>query len=138
MMNAQGSDLGDGPADGMSNRIRPPRNGDTRYVVYNPDDPSETITDFDLVQDDTLWEDKTVTGQDPRMDTSRWIKRHLLGKLDKYRRAQQYTPGWEHAPLGYNFTRAGSTPQFRAAVQQAVDEWKAGHPGVEVRIRWAP
>lgn len=43
------------------------------FVVDNPNDLSDTITDIDRVQDGTLWEEKTATGQDPRMETERWV-----------------------------------------------------------------
>lgn len=126
------------PADGMSNRVRPPVEGDTNYVVDNPSDLSQTITDIDRVEGGTLWEEKTATGQDPRTNIPNWVTKNVTGKLNSYLTARQYMPGYENAPLGMDFTQSGATPEFRAAVQQAVDDWQAAHPGVPVTVRWAP
>ncbi|MFB7761754.1 hypothetical protein [Streptomyces xiamenensis] len=53
----------DAPANGMSNRERPPREGDTDYIVDDPNNWSDTITDIDRIEDGTLWEEKTATIQ---------------------------------------------------------------------------
>jgi hypothetical protein len=58
--------------------------------VDNPDDLSETVTDIDKVDGGTLWEEKTATRQDPRMDIQGWIQDKVVGKLDSYVRARQY------------------------------------------------
>jgi hypothetical protein len=140
MMSSRGSGSGGGagdPVDGTSNRVRPPVEGDTNYVVDNPDDLSDTVTDIDRVADGTLWEEKTATGQNPNMDTPSWVQKNVVGKLDSYTRARQYLPGYENAPLGLDFTQPGATPEFKAAVEQAVDQWKAANPGVPVTVRWA-
>jgi hypothetical protein len=133
-----GGDGASGPGDGASNRIRPAVDGDTNYVVDNPSDPSQTITDIDRVDNGTLWEEKTATGQDPRMNIPSWVNRNVTGKLDSYVQARQYMPGYENAPLGLDFTRSGTTPGFQQAVQDAVDQWKAANPGIPVSVRWAP
>jgi uncharacterized protein YukE len=133
-----GGSGGSGPGDGASNRIRPPQDGDSNYVVHNPADPSDTITDIDRVDGGTLWEEKTATGQHPGMNIQNWVQKNVHGKLDSYVRARQYLPGYENAPLGLDFTQSGATPQFKAAVEQAVDQWKASNPGVDVAVRWAP
>ena len=140
MMNSQASGGGGGTdsADGTSNRIRPPVEGDTNYVVDNPDDLSDTVTDIDRVEGGTLWEEKTATGQNPNMDTPSWVQKNVVGKLNSYTRARQYLTGYENAPLGLDFTQPGATPEFKAAVEQAVEEWKAANPGVPVTVRWAP
>jgi hypothetical protein len=128
---------GGASSDGASNRIRPPHDGDRNYIVDNPDDLSDTITDIDYVDNGTLWEEKTATGQDPRMDTQKWVQKNVVGKLNSYVRARQYLPGYENAPLGLDFTEPGATPEFRAAVEQSVAEWKSSNPGVDVTVRWA-
>jgi type VII secretion system ESX-1 substrate len=127
-----------GPGDGASNRIRPAQEGDTNYVVDNPADLSHTITDIDRVEDGTLWEEKTATGQDPRMNVPQWVQRNVTGKLNSYLEARQYMPGYENAPLGLDFTQSGATPEFQQAVQDAVQQWRAANPGVPVTVRWAP
>lgn len=126
-----------GPADGMSNRVRPPVDGDTNYVVDNPDDLSDTVTDIDHIEDGTLWEEKTATGQNPNMDFQKWVDKNVVKKLNSYVRARQYMPGYENAPLGLDFTEPGATPQFQAAVEQAVEQWIAANPGAQVTVRWA-
>ena len=110
IMNAQSGDGAGGTGSGglPSNRIRPPEEGDTNYVVDNPNDLSETITDIDRIQDGTLWEEKTATGQDPRINIQSWVQKNVTGKLDSYVRARQYMPGYERAPLGLDFTQPGS------------------------------
>jgi hypothetical protein len=123
--------------DGISNRERPPREGDTNYVVDDPNDWSDTITDIDRVEDGVLWEEKTATGQDPRINAQKWTEKHVLKKLDSYLRARQHLPGFNDAPIGIHFTEPGATPAFRAAVESAVKSWRSRNPGVEVIIRWA-
>ncbi|MGO4755328.1 RHS repeat-associated core domain-containing protein, partial [Streptomyces sp. 2MCAF27] len=92
------------PADGKSNRDRPPVEGDTNYIVDNPDDWSDTITDIDKIQDGVLWEEKTATGQNPNMKVEPWVNKHVFKKLDSYLRARTHLEGWENAPIGLHFT----------------------------------
>ena len=76
------------------------------------------------------------------MNIQSWVPKNVAGKLDSYLRARQYLPGYEQAPLGLplglDFTLPGATSAFRAAVEQAVDQWKTTNPGVDVTVRWAP
>ncbi|MFJ7902306.1 hypothetical protein ACIQ6V_17735 [Streptomyces sp. NPDC096198] len=123
--------------DGLSNRDRPPREGDSNYVVDNPHNWADTITDIDRIENGTLWEEKTATGRDPRFNAEKWIAKHVFKKLDSYVRARPYMPGFEDAPIGISFTEPGATPEFRAAVQSGVADWQLKHPDVDVKIRWA-
>ncbi|MFQ6196950.1 hypothetical protein [Streptomyces sp. NPDC000405] len=123
--------------DGLSNRVRPPREGDTNYIVDDLDNLSDTITDIDHIRDGTLWEEKTATGQDPRVDVQKWIKKHVFKKLNSYVRARTHMVGYEQAPLGLDFVQAGATSEFRAAVESGIKEWMISNPGVEVKVRWA-
>ncbi|MFF4156003.1 hypothetical protein [Streptomyces sp. NPDC001678] len=135
-----GGHTGPGPAsgeDGLSNRVRPPREGDTNYIVDDPDNLSDTITDIDEIRDGILWEEKTATGQDPRVNIPKWIKKHVFKKLDSYIRARTHMAGYEQAPLGLDFVQAGATAEFRAAVESGIQEWMISNPGVEVKVRWA-
>jgi hypothetical protein len=133
-----GGGVPSGPADGVGSWQRPPVEGDTNYVVRDPNDSGRLITDIDDIDGGRLVEEKTATGADPRMNIPDWVQTNVTGKLDSYREAQQYMPGYENAPLGLRFTRPGATPQFKAAVQQAVDQWEAAHPGVPpVEVDWA-
>lgn len=121
----------------LSNRVRPPRIGDRGYVVHNPNDPSDTITDFDDIRPDgRLWEEKRCTGEDPRMNIPAWISENVDKKLDSYKRARQYAEGFENAQFGLDFTRPGATPQFKEAVEQAVADWEKKN-GVDVEVSWA-
>ncbi|WAU13714.1 DUF6531 domain-containing protein [Streptomyces tubercidicus] len=124
------------PGDGVTNRHRPPIEGDTNYIVDNPHDWSDTITDIDKIENGVLWEEKTATGQNPNMKVEPWTDKHVLKKLDSYLRARSHLPGWEDSPIGLHFTEPGATPAFRAAVEEAVQTWRGSNPGVDVRIRW--
>ncbi|CAL9469121.1 hypothetical protein SUDANB171_02787 [Streptomyces sp. enrichment culture] len=126
----------DAPANGMSNRERPPREGDTDYIVDDPNNWSDTITDIDRIEDGTLWEEKTATGQDPRINAEKWTKKHVLKKLDSYVRARSHLQGFEESPIGIHFTEPGATPEFRSAVESAVNKWRSDNPGVEVKVKW--
>lgn len=130
------SETGSG-GDGFSNRDRPPREGDTNYVVDNPENWADTITDIDRIEDGVLWEEKSATGRDPRVNVDKWIAKHVFKKLDSYVRARPYMNGFENAPIGISFTEPGATPEFRAAVESGIAEWRAKHPDVDVRVRWA-
>ncbi|WP_432052625.1 hypothetical protein [Streptomyces xiamenensis] len=126
----------DAPANGMSNRERPPREGDTDYIVDDPNNWSDTITDIDRIEDGTLWEEKTATGQDPRINAEKWTKKHVLKKLDSYVRARSHLQGFEESPIGIHFTEPGATPEFKSAVESAVNKWRSDNPGVEVKVKW--
>jgi hypothetical protein len=137
MMSSDNGGGGGGAPKELSNRIRPPQAGDREYVVHNPDDPSDTITDYDEVgQDGKLWEEKTATGQDPRIDTTKWVNKNVTKKLDSFLRGRQYAQGYEDASFGMDFTESGATPEFKAAVEKAVTDWEAKN-GVDVEVRWA-
>lgn len=131
---ANGSGSNDVP---LSNRIRPIREGDREYRVDDPNNFSDTITDIDRVEKGTLWEEKTATGQDPRMNIQSWLQKNVVKKLDSYVRARQYLSGYENAPMGIDFTEPGATAEFKSAVEQSVEQWKAENPGVDVSVRWA-
>ncbi|MTE21495.1 type IV secretion protein Rhs [Streptomyces sp. TRM43335] len=124
------------PGDGISNRERPPLEGDTNYIVDNPNDWSDTITDIDKIEEGVLWEEKSATGNNPRMDIEKWTEKHVFKKLDAYVRARSHLDGWENSPIGLDFTTPGANPSFRNAVEASVETWRQGNPGVEVRIRW--
>lgn len=125
------------PASGQSNRVRPPREGDTDYVVDNPADWADTITDIDRIEDGVLWEEKTATGRVSGMNFDNWVGKHVFKKLDSYVRARPHMQGYENAPIGIRFTEPGATPEFKAAVESGVKKWLQGNPGVDVRVWWA-
>ncbi len=111
--------------------------GDTNYQVNNPDNPSDTITDIDRIENGTLWEEKSATGQNPNMDIGKWTAKHVTTKLNSILRARQYMPGFEDAPIGLDFTEAGATPEFRSAVEGTAEAWRGANPGVSLLVRWA-
>jgi uncharacterized protein YukE len=126
------------PADDVSNLIRPPVDGDTRYRVFDPNDPDRPLTDIDSIEDGALVEDKSATGQHPDMNIPEWIEENVTTKLYKYDAARQYLPGYENAPIKLVFTEPGATPQFQTAVEEAVSDWQAANPGVQVSVEWTP
>ncbi|MER6016027.1 hypothetical protein [Streptomyces bluensis] len=89
------------------------------------------------MEGDTLWEEKQATGQDPRINTERWVEKHVFKKLDSYVEDRSHLEGWQNAELGMDFTTRGATPEFKAPVEQTIGPWKANNPGVEVRVRSA-
>ncbi|GAA2842187.1 RHS repeat-associated core domain-containing protein [Kitasatospora paracochleata] len=130
------SDSG-GSAPKLGNRVRPPQEGDVDYIVDNPADWSDTITDIDRINGGRLWEEKTATGENPNMKIQKWVDKHVTTKLDSYVRARQYMKGYEQAPIGLDFQASGSTPEFRAAVEKTVEGWRGSNPNVDVVVRWA-
>jgi uncharacterized protein YukE len=138
-----GTGVGFGPdgqpvaEDGVDNYTRPPVNGDTNYQVFDPNDKGLTVTDIDKVSNGTLVEQKSATGDDPRMNIPAWVQKNVTEKLNSYYQARQYIPGYENAPFGIDFTQPGATSQFQQAVQQAASQWEAAHPGIPVTISWS-
>lgn len=101
------------------------------YVVDDPADPGRTITDVDHK---TLWEEKSAMTAG---DINKWVAKHIDKKFGSYLDARQYMPGYEQAPIGFRFTRAGATPEFRGAVEDAVNRLRASHPDVTIRLEWS-
>ena len=135
--NDNGGGGGGSGSQELSNRVRPPQPGDREYVIHNPNDPSDTVTDYDVVgHDGRLWEEKSATGQDPRINIPKWVAKNVTKKLDSFLRGRPYAEGYENAPFGMDFTEPGATPEFKAAVEQAVRDWEAKN-GVDVEVRWA-
>ncbi|HTW01395.1 MAG TPA: hypothetical protein VMF87_13940 [Streptosporangiaceae bacterium] len=132
-----GSDGQPASDNAVNNYIRPPVEGDTNYQVFDPNDKGVTITDIDKISDGKLVEEKSATGQDPRMDIPSWVQQNVTGKLDSYYQAREYMPGYANAPFEIEFTQPGATPQFQQAVEQAAAQWQAAHPGTPVTIQWS-
>lgn len=141
-MTADGGGGGGGDTDGeLSNLKRPPRAEDNNYVVHNPADHSDTITDIDHVgKDGRLWEEKSATATDPPLNEAqinKWCNDKVTKKLNSYLRARQYLSGYENADFGLSFTEPGAAPQFKQAVEDTVQQWQEEHPGVDVKVTWA-
>lgn len=126
------------PADAASNLIRPPLDGDTRYTVYNPNDPDHPLTEIDSIENGMLVEQKRTTGQDPDMDIPDWVEKNVTTRLYKYEAAREFLPGFENAPIKLVFTEPEATPEFQSAVEDAVNYWKTVNPGVQVSVEWTP
>ncbi|WP_459548329.1 hypothetical protein [Nocardia sp. X0981] len=108
--------------------------GDKDVVIDEPGNLSRTITDIDSVEDGVLWEEKTATNAG---NVPKWVEKHVTKKLESYLEAQQYVAGHESSPIGLRFTEAGADPQFKAAVEKAVDDLRAKHPNAEIYLEWA-
>jgi len=115
-------------------------NGERNYQVDRPGKTGITITDFDRPEDNILWEEKgatdaknQITGQD---DTQPWIAKHIEGKFASYQEAKQFVPGYENAEVGFDFTEPGVDPEFRQAVENAVDRLRKENPNTVIHLRW--
>ncbi|WP_370010973.1 WXG100-like domain-containing protein [Nocardia cyriacigeorgica] len=111
------------------------KDGDTDVQIDDPNDLSRTVTDIDKTKDGVLWEEKSAVGAG---DVQKWVDKQVTKKLESYIDAQQYISGYENAPIGLEFTRAGVDPEFKAAVESAVSALRAKHPGVEIMVKWPP
>ncbi|HUB69610.1 MAG TPA: RHS repeat-associated core domain-containing protein [Acidimicrobiales bacterium] len=109
--------------------------GATNYQVNDPADPGRTITDIDRIEDGTLWEEKSATNAP---DPEQWIQKQVVNKFYSYLDARQYLPGYENAPIGFDFTSSGADPAFQAQVDQAIENLRAANPGVTIKLQWAP
>ncbi|TCC16724.1 DNRLRE domain-containing protein [Kribbella sindirgiensis] len=103
------------------------------YQVMDPLNAGRTITDIDRIQDGVLWEMKSASAA---KDPSGWIAKHIDGKFSRYLEARQHMPGYENAPIGFDF----SSPMdagFRSQVEAAIDGLRSAHPGVTIVTRFA-
>lgn len=81
-----------------------------------------------------MWEEKSATTAG---DINKWVAKHIDKKFSSYLDARQYIPGYEQAPIGFRFTRAGATPEFRAAVEDAINRLRESHHDVTIRLEWS-
>ena len=107
--------------------------GRKEVVVSDPADPGRTITDIDEVKDGVLWEDKSAVWAG---DNARWVDKQIIKKLDSYLEARQHLPGYENAPIGVRMTEPNVDPSLRSAIETAIDQFRADHPGVDVRLEF--
>ncbi|MEU5096952.1 RHS repeat-associated core domain-containing protein [Streptomyces sp. NPDC020996] len=110
-----------------------PLEGKTDYIVKDPKDPGRIVTDIDRVQNGVLWEEKTAIGA---QDNGAWIAKHITKKFNSYLEARKYLPGYEDAPIGFNFTKPGVEPGFRSAVEREISGLRNSNPGVEIKTEW--
>lgn len=108
--------------------------GQTDVQIDNPNDPSDTITDIDRIENGVLWEEKSATNAG---NPSAWIAKHIDKKFNSYLRAQQYMEGYEDAPIGFNFTESGVDPDFKAQVEARIEQLQAENPEVDIRLDWS-
>ncbi|MFC6009461.1 hypothetical protein [Nocardia lasii] len=108
--------------------------GDREVQIDNPNDTSKTITDIDEVKNGVLWEEKSATNAS---DVDKWVAKQVEKKLGSYLEARQYIDGYEQAPIGLRFTTPGADPEFRSAVEAAVENMRAKNPGVQILVEWA-
>lgn len=106
--------------------------GETNFVVRL--DSGDAITDIDRIQDGILWEEKSATwAADPEV----WIQKQIFAKFGRYLQARQYLPGYQDAPIGFDFTTPGVEPEFRTQVTQAVQSLREANPTVTIYLQWA-
>jgi hypothetical protein len=103
------------------------------YSVADPSDPGRTITDIDDVKDGVLWEEKSATFAG---DVQKWVDKQVTAKLEKYLEARQHLSGYEQAPIGLRMTEPNVDPSLRSAIENAVDQFRRAHPGVDVRLEF--
>ncbi len=108
--------------------------GDREVQIDDPNDTSRTITDIDEIKDGVLWEEKSATNA---ADVDKWIAKQVEKKLGSYLDARQYIDGYEQAPIGLRFTSPDADPEFRSAVEAAVENMRTKNPGVQILVEWA-
>lgn len=117
-----------------------PLEGRRSYQVDDPADPGHTVVDIDRIEGGTLWEEKTATNALDRRrgtaDVPQWVARHVTRKFAAYLEARQHMPGYEEAPVGFDFMALGVDPAFKAAVEAEVARLRAAHPGVTINTKW--
>jgi hypothetical protein len=103
------------------------------YQVMDPVKVGRTITDIDRIQGGVLWEEKSAS---MAKDPGNWIAKHIDGKFSRYLEARQHIPGYENAPIGFDF----STPMeagFQSQVEAAIDGLRQAHPDATIMTRFA-
>jgi len=116
------SDPPDGWLEGRSN------------IVVRAPGSNVDITDVDRVSGGVLWELKSAAAAP---DSSIWIKEQMFDKFDRFIEARRLLPGYQDAPIGFDFTGSDIYPPFRQAVESAVKALRSGFPDVTVYLRWA-
>lgn len=65
-----------------------------------------------------------------------WIKKHILDKFKKYKKARQHLKGYKDAPIGFEFEGGELDADFKKAVQEAIDGLKAANPGIKIEVKF--
>jgi hypothetical protein len=112
-----------------------PLEGRREYIVDDPADPGRTITDIDSIENGVLWEEKSPIFA---TDANAWVAKNITKKFARYMEARQYIPGYERAPIGFNFTRPGVEPELRNAIEAEIARLRAQNPDVTILLKWAP
>jgi hypothetical protein len=109
------------------------------------------MTDFDHIENGILWEDKTaVTAGNPTIpgdlgDPVAWTQKQVTGKFDKYldARANGYLKDgrpvpdeYKDCPIGLRMETPGVQPELRAAIESAVDAYRAAHPDLTILLEF--
>jgi uncharacterized protein YukE len=137
-MAARGSDI----ARSVDNAPRPQTppaphggrlEGQSEIMVNDPTVTGRTITDIDRVEGGVLWEEKSAT---TAQNIDNWVRKHIDRKFRSYLEARQHLEGYENSPIGFRFTKPGATPDFKAAVQKALDDLRTANPDVDIRLDW--
>ena len=107
--------------------------GRTNFVVDDPFITGRTITDIDRIEYGVLWEEKSATGA---LNHNAWIDKHISGKFNSYMEARAYLPGYERAPIGFDFTKSGVDASFQSAVEARIAQLKVANPDVKIVVKW--
>jgi hypothetical protein len=86
-----------------------------------------------VVQGGILWEDKSATFAG---DNAKWVDKQVVKKLNSYLEARQHLPGYENASIGLRMTEPNVDPSLRSAIETALNQFRAEHPGVDVRLEF--
>jgi len=106
--------------------------GETNLDVFDPYS-GHTITDIDLINGGTLWEEKSAWWA---QDDNAWVAKNIYGKFESYLEARRYLPArYANAPIGFAFEQAPDVP-LGAAVVNAVDQLRADNPSVTIYLQW--
>jgi hypothetical protein len=100
--------------------------------VADPDDPGKTLGDVDRIEDGVLWEEKSaVYANDPPA----WAERHLRKKFETYLEMRRHLPGFESAPIGFDFVREPQ-PDLRQEIVTVIERLRADFPDVTIHLHF--
>ena len=61
-----------------------------------------------------------------------------MQKFYRYVEARQYLPGYENAPIGFDFTSPNMDPAFRAQIGSAIEGLLEVNPGIQIVTKFGP
>ena len=61
-----------------------------------------------------------------------------MKKFYRYVEARQYLPGYENAPIGFDYTSSNMNPAFRTQIESAVEGLRQANPEIQIQTRFGP